>query len=142
MILLAILYVLYRLGQEEYPYGVAFSEMSVYKIVKNLREEQGAKKDDPLFENLQPEDVDTIREIISALKLVINLTNEDNYGSGRVKQIQNNLESDLGFAFAFMSYDLEKLCAQSKPVKQNFLNELKELVHKYSDTKLGLERYE
>lgn len=139
---LAILYALYRLGNEEDPYAVSFSKLRIYQISKYLQEDNSSNSKDPLFENLQPDDVESLREIISSLKLVINLTKDDNYGTGKIKQIQANLESDLGFSFAFMSLDLEKIILQNKERKQEFLNDLKQLIDKYSESNLGLDRYE
>lgn len=140
-----ILYSLYRLGNEKDARSFANSKLRVNNIIPYIGStviEINDENMDRFFGGLQPEASDALQGIASGLKLIVNLTKKDDYGLKHIQQIESNLKSDLGFTFAYMSIDLEKLIIKSKQSKQNFLYELRELVEKYSQDETGLDLYE
>lgn len=64
------------------------------------------------------------------------------YGGKRLKQICSNMDNDPDFYFAYMSQSLEPLRSKNKTTKQDFLNELKALINKYSQSKDSFEMYD
>ena len=54
------------------------------------------------------------------------------YGASGVSMIAENFQKDLGFAFGYSKMNLAPLADKSKETKQEFLNEVKELIKKYS----------
>lgn len=141
----AILYALYRLGNEEDAHTLANSKLRINNITHCVGSNAIKISDDnmdSLFGGLHPETSETLHDIASSLKLVINLTKEDGYGSTRIQQINSNLHGDLGFSFAYMSLDLENIISKSKEQKREFLKELKMLIEKYSQTETGLDIYD
>ena len=141
----AILYSLYRLGNEDDAATLANSKLQINNIIHYVRPNYIAFNDenmDNLFGGLPVEASEALQFITSTLKLVTNLTKENGYGPKRIQQIKANLESDLGFTFAFMSLNIEELAPKSKAVKEEFLKELKTLIEKYSQADVGLDIYD
>lgn len=141
----AILYSLYRLGNEEDADILANSKLQINKIIHYVRPNYIALNDnnmDSLFGGLPAETSEALHDITLALKLVTNVTKKSDYGPKRIRQINDNLKADLGFTFAFMSLNLEKLAPKSKTVKEEFFKELKILIDKYSKADVGLDIYD
>lgn len=141
----AILYNLYRLGNEPDAHSFATSKLHINNIVTCIGSnmiEINSNQIDHFFGNLQPETVNALQGIASGLKLIVNLTKKNDYGAKHIQQIDSNLRADLGFAFAYMSINIEKMTNKSKDTKQNFLNEVKELIDKYSEDETGVDLYE
>lgn len=141
----AILYSIYRLGNEHDAHNFANSKLRINNIIPCIGPtiiEIDDENMDHFFGGLQPEASDALQGIASGLKLIVNLTKKENYGLKHIQQIESNLKADLGFSFAYMSIDLEKLIVKSKQSKQNFLYELRELIEKYSQDETGLDLYE
>lgn len=141
----AILYALYRLGNEDEPDILANNQLQINKISHYVRPNYIAFNDsnlDTLFGGLPLETAETLRSITFSLKLVANVTRDQDYGPKRINQIKTNLDNDLGFAFAFMSQNLEGLAPKSQEQKSKFLKDLKELINKYSQTNIGLDLYD
>lgn len=141
----AILYALYRLGQEDEPRALANSKLQVNLIHLCVGPNIIAVNDknmDNLFGGLSIESSIALQEITSALKLITTLTQGDGYGPKHIQQINANLQADLGFSFAYMSIDLEKLISKDKEKKKEFLKELKLLIEKYAQGETGLDIYE
>lgn len=144
----AILYSMYRIGMgnDGEARDLASSKLKIYDILHargNNIIRFNDKNFEDLFGGLEPDVADSLKNVTSALKLITTLTNTQNgYGGKKIKQISQNMQEDLGFYFAYMSLDLEKLEEKGKDQKQKFLNELKELIEKYSQDDLGLDIYE
>lgn len=141
----AILYALYRLGNENDAHTFANSKLRINNIIRCIGPniiEVNDDNMDSLFGGLQPETSEALHDIASYLKLVVNLTKKDGYGLKHIQQINSNLETDLGFSFAYMSINLESLSSKSKETKQEFLKELRVLIDKYSQDETGLDIYE
>ena len=73
--------------------------------------------------------------------MISTLTKKDDYGLNKLKQIQNNLVTDIAFYFAYMSLDTTGLKQKSMTKKQDFLDELKALIQKYSSDSDGIDLY-
>lgn len=141
----AILYSLYRLGNEDDADTLANSKLQINNIIHYVRPNYIAFNDDNidnLFGGLPVETSEALHFITSTLKLIANVTKENDYGPKHIQQIKANLESDLGFTFAFMSLNIEKLAPKSKTLKEEFLKELKTLIGKYSQANAGLDIYD
>jgi len=136
----AILYSLYRLGKEDKPHYIAHDKLELYHILP-ARSVVRVTPDniDKIFGGLEPDTADALKNVTSALKLITTLTK--NYGTKRIKQISNNLDEDLGFCFAYMSMNIVELEKKNKEKKQQFLDELKSLVKKYSQEDSGIDIY-
>lgn len=136
----AILYSLYRLGKEDKPHYIAHDKLELYHILP-ARSVVRVTPDniDKIFGGLEPDTADALKNVTSALKLITTLTK--NYGTKRIKQISNNLDEDLGFCFAYMSMNIVELEKKDKEKKQQFLDELKSLVKKYSQEDSGIDIY-
>ena len=141
----AILYALYRLGNEDAPDILANNQLQINDITHYVRPNYVAfinDNIDTLFGGLSPEISEALQSITLALKLVTNVTKNEDYGPKRLKQINTNLENDLGFAFAFMSSNLDTLASKSKEQKSKFLKELKKLIDSYSQDNIGIDLYD
>lgn len=137
----AILYSLYKLGKEDTPHYLAHDKLELYHILP-ARSVIRVTPDnvENIFGGLEPDTANALKEVTSGLKLITTLTKA--YGAKRIKQISNNLEEDLGFCFAYMSIDIVELEKKDKEKKQQFLDELKSLVEKYSQEDTGIDIYE
>lgn len=79
-------------------------------------------------------DTDTrsvVQDIVSSFKIVT-IKNPDRGVPGLTK-LSENLRNDLGFAYAYLNTDLSPLKDKTREQKQQFLNEVRELVKKYSE---------
>lgn len=143
----AILYSMYRLvmNDESEARDLAHSKLTIYNILRmrggNIIEVNDSNIES-LFGGLEPDIADALKGVTSGLKLITTLTKKNGYGARRIKQINQNMHEDLGFCFAYMSSDLEKLSKKSRDKKQDFLNELKALIEKYSQDDSGFDLYE
>lgn len=143
----AILYSMYRLGMgdESGARELANSKLTIYEILR-IRGGNSITINDSNIENLfgglEPDVADALKNVTLGLKLITTLTKKNGYGSKRIKQINLNMQEDIGFYFAYMSLDLQKLEGKSKDKKQEFLNELKALIDKFSQDDNGLDLYE
>ena len=81
-----------------------------------------------------------ILDIISSLK-ILSVKNADKCIPG-LSRLSHNLINDLGFTYAYLNTDLSPLKEKSREQKQSFLNEVRELVKKYSDQASDIETYE
>lgn len=137
----AILYSLYKLGKEEKPHFAAHNKLDLYHLLPARNVIRVTPDNiDSIFGGLEPDTADALKNVASNLKLITTLTK--NYGSKKIKQISNNMDEDLGFCFAYMSVDIVELEKKDKAKKQQFLNELKALIEKYSQDDTGLDIYE
>lgn len=144
----AILYSMYRIGMgnDEEARDLANNKLKIYGILHA----RGANiirvnsdNIESIFGGLEPDVADALKNVTSGLKLITSITNKKGgYGGKKIKQISQNMHKDLGFCFAYMSLDLEKLEEKGKDQKQDFLNELKELIEKYSQDDSTLDIYE
>lgn len=141
----AILYALYRLGDEEHAQTLANSKLHINNIFHyrggNIVEINDDNMDN-LFGGLEPEVSNDLQDIAFGLKIATSLSKQDGNGAKRIKQIKLNLHTDLGFTFAYMSVDLLKLTKKDKEKKKSFLRELRELVQKYSQDETGFDIYD
>ena len=143
----AILYSMYRLvmNDENAARELAHSKLTIYNILRVRGGNVITVNDsniESLFGGLEPDVADALKNVTSGLKLITTLTKKNGYGSNRIKQIDLNMREDLGFYFAYMSLDLEKLESKNKDKKQEFLNELKLLIEKFSQDESGLDLYD
>lgn len=139
VIIEAILYSLYRLGKEENPLRLVFNKLELYHLVPTRRVIKITPDEiDNIYSELEPDTAHALNKVSKDLKIITALTK--NYGAKRIKQIANNMDTDLGFCFAYMSFDIVELEKKDKEKKKEFLNELKALVDKYSqeDTEIDL----
>lgn len=141
----AILYSMYRLGMDDESEAreLAHSKLTIFDILRVRGGNIISVNDsniESLFGGLEPDVAEALKSVTSGLKLITTLTKKNGYGSKRIKQIDMNMREDLGFYFAYMSLDLLKLENKSKDQKQEFLNELRILIDKFSqeDNKLDL----
>ena len=143
----AILYSMYRLvmNDENAARELAHSKLTIYNILRVRGGNVITVNDsniESLFGGLEPDVADALKNVTSGLILITTLTKKNGYGSKRIKQIDLNMREDLGFYFAYMSLDLEKLESKNKDKKQEFLNELKLLIEKFSQDESGLDLYD
>lgn len=141
----AILYALYRLGNEENAQIFANSKLHIHQIVNYIGSnivEVSDSNIENLFGGLDPEISNTLQSITQALKVVTFLTKENGYASKHIKQLEANLSSDLGFAFAYMSLNLEGISGKDKSEKSAFFKELKLLIDKFSKNNSNIDIYE
>lgn len=142
----AILTCMYSFGMDDLNEArrCAHSKLTLYNILRscsrNIIEVTDSNFDD-LFGGLEPGVADTLASITSGLKLISTLTKKDGYGLSKLKQIQQNLSTDIGFYFAYMSLNITALEQKSKTTKQDFLDELKTLIQKYSSDLDGIDLY-
>ncbi|MCC8051548.1 MAG: hypothetical protein LIP10_12995 [Clostridiales bacterium] len=132
-----VLSYLYVLGKE------TNAKTLIYKTLEACGIDQKRKTNTPknTFSNvLEPDIVDNFNDFVHSLQTAILLTND--YGAKRLKQMCDNMNTDLSFCFAFMSEDLKSLSSKSKDTKQEFLNELRELIKKYAEVNDILDLYE
>lgn len=137
----AILYSLYKLGNENNPHYVAHDSLELYHLLP-IRSVIKITPDniDNIFGGLEPDIADTLKDVAGGLKLITTITK--NYGAKRIKQIANNMHEDLGFSFAYMSIDIVELEKKDKEKKKQFLEDLKDLVEKYSQEDTGIDLYD
>lgn len=93
-----------------------------------------------IFGNLSPETADALTDIITGLKVISGLRH-DTTGNG-IRKIRSNFTNDPGFYYAIMSTDYSDLRDKSKDLKQEFLNEMRQLIQKYSKKEDNIELYE
>jgi hypothetical protein len=86
---------------------------------------------DKFFGGLEPQVSSSLQKITTQLRVITTVTKE--YGSKKISIIEKNLDDDLGFYFAFISYDLSDVIKKSKQTKKEFLADLKKLISKYSE---------
>lgn len=136
----AILYSLFRLGNEKNARMEAFNRLELYHMVpKRSSISVNEENIEELLGGLEPDSAEAFKDVCAGLKVITVLSKE--YGSKRIKQISKNMHEDLGFCFAYMALDLIDLEKQSHERKKEFLSELKSLIEKYSkkeETKLDL----
>lgn len=137
-----ILYSLYKLGKEENPHTLACEKLDLYQLIPTRRKvyRVNTNKLDEILSDLEPDAAKAMEDVTTSLKLITTLTK--NYGAKRIKQISKNMHEDLGFSFAYMSVDIVELEKKDKEKKQQFLDELKLLVEKYSQDDTGIDMYE
>lgn len=58
-----------------------------------------------------------------------------------LNKLSHNLQEDVAFAFAYLDTDLTSLKSKSRKQKQQFLDEVRELVIKYSKEKPDIELF-
>lgn len=87
---------------------------------------------DSSFEGLKPSSINLYQNIITNLKIMLAMN--ESYTSKKLEILESNFEKDLGFTFAFMTSDLSNILSLSKESKSKFLNELKDLMQKTSQT--------
>lgn len=137
----AILYSLYKLGKEKDPHYEATNKLELFHLVPTRNVIKLTEDNiDKLLAGLEPDTADALKSVALGLKVFTTLTK--NYGSKRIKQISNNMEQDLGFCFAYMSVDIVELEKKDKAKKQQFLDELKALIEKYSQDDTEIDIYE
>ena len=122
----------------------AHSKLTLYNILRSCGGNVVEITDsnfDGLFGGVEPGVAETLTSITSELKLISTLTKKDGYGLNKLKQIQNNLITDIAFYFAYMSLDTTGLKQKSMTKKQDFLDELKALIQKYSSDSDGIDLY-
>ena len=136
-----ILYALYTLGKEENARIMANDALQLYNFLPMRRVITITSENiEDIFGNLEPDTSDALKGVLSKLKLITAMTNE--YGSKRIKQINQNLNEDLGFCFAYMALDITELEKKEKERKKEFLSELKKLVQKYSQEDSSIDLYD
>lgn len=145
VILEGVLNSLYILGKEDRPHRLANSKLtsaSVLRIFGQNMVSVNAKNVDIIFdpENMDPKVFESLQNISTALKLIANTSKDQ--GRAGIKQIADNFDSSIGFYYAFIRNDLTPLKDKTKAQKQNFLNEVKELIKKYSEESLELETFD
>lgn len=86
---------------------------------------------DKFFGGLEPQIANSLQNITIGLRVITTVTKE--YGAKKIGIIENNIKEDLGFYFAYMSNDLTDIIKKTKQTKTEFLNELKQLIAKYSE---------
>lgn len=138
----AILYSLYKLGNEARPQYAMQNTLDLYHLFPARRVIKITPDNiDDIFGGLEPDTANALKDVTYELKLITTISK--NYGSKRIKQISNNMKEDLGFSFAYMSINLEELEKKEKDTKKRFLEELKELIDKYSQQEdTGIDLYE
>lgn len=137
----AILYALYKLGNEDKPHYTAHDKLDLYNLLP-ARSIITVTPDniDSIFGGLEPDTADALKSVTYALKLITTITKS--YGAKRIKQLSSNLDEDLGFCFAYVSTDIVELEKKDKEKKQAFLDELKSLIEKYSQADTEIDIYE
>lgn len=143
----AILYAMYRLSMDDERQAreLAHSKLTIYNIPRIRGGNFIAVNDsnvENLFGGLEPDVAKALKGVTSGLKIITTLTQKNGYGCKKIKQIDANMKNDIGFYFAYMSLDLEKLEGKNKDKKQEFLNELKILIDKFSQDDSGLDLYD
>jgi len=137
----AIFYALFRLGNEDTPHLAANNKLISYNIYPvRSAVDANKKKIDELLNGLEPDTVDSLKDVYKGLKFITSITK--GYGAKCIKQINQNMHEDLGFCFAFMSMDITDLSKQDKEKKQAFLNELKAMINRYSQNDTSIETYD
>lgn len=138
----AILYALYKLGNEENAHLLAHNKLDLYNIIPRRNVIRVTPDNiDNVLGALEPDAADALKSVTSDLKFITTITK--GYGSKRIKQISKNMNEDMGFFFAFMSLDIVELENKDKKIKQQFLSEVKELIEKYStEDKPEIDLYE
>ena len=136
-----ILYALYTCGKEKDARLMADNTLKLHHILPMRRVLKITSENvEDVFGNLEPDTSDALKNVISKLKLITAMTKE--YGSKRIKQINQNLNEDLGFCFAYMALDITELEKKDKEKKKEFLSELKKLVQKYSQEDSSIDLYD
>lgn len=80
---------------------------------------------------LDPDAEHHFKEIVQYIRFAL-LLSQSKGGKERIETLCKNLETDLGFTFAFISTDLEKIYPISKELKKDFLKDLNNLIKEYS----------
>lgn len=142
VIIEAILYSLYKLGNEKNPKYTTQDTLELYHFIPARRVIKITPDNiDDIFGGLEPDTANALKDVTDGLKLITTISK--NYGSKRIKQISNNMKEDLGFSFAYMSINLEELEKKERNTKKRFLEELKTLIDKYSQQEdTGIDLYE
>ena len=145
VIIEAILYSLYRVGNNKNndieARSNAITKLNFYHITPYISSPKIEHLDlSDFLESLNPDSLGAYKKVCSRLETMLLLTKD--YGTKKVNQIERNMYYDLPFSFAFMSIDLTSLKEQPKESKQDFLDDVKKLVDKYSKAKQTMDLYE
>ena len=137
----AILYSMYRLGNENNPHELTFSTLRLYRITsaKNIITLSKDNVDD-MLDSLDPDAAYALDKAISCLKIATVLAKKS--GTKRIQQIANNMDGDLGFYFSYISQDIQELQKNPTNRKQEFLNDLRLLIKKYSQNESTFNIYD
>ncbi len=138
----AILYSLFRLGNESNPSALAHNKLRQYQMTGNRIIKITADKMNTILDEigLEPDTAKALKSVTSNLKFITTMTKE--YGSKKIKQIANNMDTDISFYFAYMAQDVQQLSSKDKEKKTEFLRELKSLIDKYSQEDTNIDMYE
>ena len=142
-ILLGILYAIFTLGKSTNPRVETATKLFVYKITRTIDYvliEQNDKKV-PLNIKTDPEVTFTIDILADSLRFV-SMQSKDG-GRNAMRKVSDNLKSDQSFYYAFLRTDLTPLRDITKSRKQEFLNEVNQLVERYAkEEDSGIELYD
>lgn len=130
----AILYTIYKLIGEKHGEARFHATSTLDDFgMKNSRLKQSKVKRinlDSTFDGLDPQIIDIYKSILTKFKIMLVINTP--YASKKLKVLEENLTSDLGFTFAFITSELSDILDLSKETKSNFLVDLKELIKRYS----------
>jgi len=127
----AILYSMFKLGNEENPADILHDKLKLYHLLPSRFVVRITPDTvESILGGLEPDAASALKHVTDDLKMITKLTK--NYGTKRIKQIANNMKEDLSFCFAYMSADIVELEKKDKTKKQQFLDELRSLIDKYS----------
>ena len=137
----AILYSMFKLGNEENPSDILHDKLKLYHLLPSRFVVRITPDTvESILGGLEPDAASALKYVTDDLKMITKLTK--NYGTKRIKQIANNMKEDLSFCFAYMSADIVELEKKDKTKKQQFLDELKSLIDKYSQDDTSIDIYE
>ena len=80
-----------------------------------------------------------VQDIISSFKTIFE--KYPDHGIPGLTKLSVNLQNDLGFTYAFLNTDLNPLKDKTKEQKQQFLNEVRDLVKKYAEQEPEVELF-
>lgn len=80
---------------------------------------------------LEPNVEKDFHSVMGGIRIAL-LLSQSKGGSERIELLKNNLKTDLGFTFSFISTDLEKIFPLSKELKREFIRDLNKLIENYA----------
>lgn len=136
-----VLYSMYKLNNEENPHNLTMDVLRLYKIRSEVNVINLSKNNvDKMLEDLDPDDAYAMDKVISCLKIATVLAKR--FGVNRIQQVADNMDEDLGFYFSYISQDIQELQKNSIERKQEFLNDLRLLIKKYSQNESTFNIYD
>lgn len=134
----AILYTIYKLS------GLTNDNANIkaintlndrFKIISNRKKHiitiNSTEDEEKYLGVLEPQVEQSYQSVMEGIRLAL-LISQNKGGSNRIEKLRQNLADDLGFTFAYISADLSKITSLPKKYKKEFIQELQDLIQKYS----------